>query len=66
MESDRGATDGLLIDDREPRPPSCVVFVQKAQRLGHLDKDVNDKLKMVMSLIRERGMTGYSPLVSCF
>ena len=55
IESER-SSDGVMIDSREPKPPSCVVFVQKAQRLGQVDKDVEDKLKQAMDLVRGRGM----------
>ena len=54
IESER-SSEGVLIDSRTPQPPSCVVFVQKAQRLGEVDSDVEEKLKQAAEIVRERG-----------
>ncbi|XP_076451042.1 uncharacterized protein LOC143286954 [Babylonia areolata] len=55
IESERDS-DGIPIDNRDPKPPSCVVFVQKAQRLGEVDKDVQEKLSNAAVMATGRGM----------
>ena len=54
IESER-SSDGVPIDSRTSQPPSCVVFVQKAQRLGEVDSDVEEKLKQAAEIVRGRG-----------
>lgn len=53
---DERSYDGTRISERKPSPPSCVVFVQKAQRLGEVDQDVREKLHRGSTLVRERGI----------
>ncbi|KAK7471856.1 hypothetical protein BaRGS_00035515, partial [Batillaria attramentaria] len=56
IEDEKGSYDGSRISDRESKPPCCVVFVQKAQRLGDVDKDVQEKLHEASLLVRNRGI----------
>ena len=50
-----GALKGFSSTAEHSQPPSCVVFVQKAQRLGEVDSDVEEKLKQAAEIVRGRG-----------
>ncbi|XP_070200337.1 uncharacterized protein [Littorina saxatilis] len=53
ISEDNGSFDWQTIESRTPKPPSCVVFVQRAQGLGDRDPEVAKKINMVTDLIKD-------------